>query len=177
MEARPKMEVPLTPADRVANLAAWVALGLLWALTVWYLIQLPATIPVHFNGAGEPDRYGEKGSLAVLSLMATALFAALTAITNAVGKHPHTLNYPVRITPANALGQYRGAIRLARSLRIGVVLVFLQQLYQTAQVAAGQAQGLGAWSLPVDLGLVLVLPGLWYWRTVVAATPPPAPAP
>jgi uncharacterized membrane protein len=166
MEARPRIEVPLTPADKAANLLAWAALGLLWALTIRYLIKLPDIIPVHFNGAGQPDRYGEKGTLAVLSLIATAMFAAMTAIANATAKHPHNLNYPFRITPVNALRQYRGAIRVARSLRIGPVLMFLQLLYETAQVATGQASALAAWSMPVSLGLMLGLPALWYWWTV-----------
>ncbi|MDO7847230.1 DUF1648 domain-containing protein [Hymenobacter sp. M29] len=169
MEQRPKIEVPLLPADKAAEIAAWGALAVLWALTIWYLIRLPDTIPVHFNGAGEPDRYGEKGSLGVVSLVATALFGAMTAVTNAVSKYPHMLNYMVTITPANALRQYRGAIRVARSFRIGLVLVFLQLLYETARVATGQAAGLGAWSMPVDFGLLLLPPALWYWWTVARA--------
>jgi uncharacterized membrane protein len=166
MEARPKIVVPPTPADTAAAWLAWSALALLWALTIWYFFRLPATIPVHFDGAGTPDRYGEKGSLVMLPLVATALFAVMSAVTSAVSKHPQALNYPVTITPANALGQYRGAIRLARGFRIGLVLVFFILVYQTAQVALGQAAGLGAWSMPVSAGLLLVLPGLWYWQTV-----------
>ena len=169
MEARPKIEVPLTPADKAADRMAWAALVVLWALTVWYLIHLPDTIPVHFNGDGKPDRYGEKGSLAVLSLVATAMFGAMTAVTKAVSESPHRMNFPVAITPANALRQYRGAIRMARAFRIGMVLVFVPPLYETAQVATGQAAGLGAWELPVTLGLLMGLPGLWYWRTVAGA--------
>ena len=165
MESRPKIAVPPTAADCVADFAAWGALALLWALTVRYFLYLPDTIPVHFNGAGQPDRYGEKGTLVVMALLGTALFAAMTAVTNAVSKYPHNLNYPVTITPANVLGQYRGSIRVARGFRIGLVLVFVQMLYETGQVAAGQAPGLGAWSMPVSLGF-LGLPGLWYWWTV-----------
>jgi hypothetical protein len=83
-----------------------------------------------------------------------------------VSKCPRLLNFPFAITPANALRQYRGAIRVGRGFRIELVLVFLQVLYGTAQVATGQAAGLGAWSMAVSLGLLLGLPGLWYWWTV-----------
>ncbi|MBF9220868.1 DUF1648 domain-containing protein [Hymenobacter ruricola] len=169
MEARPKIDVPPRPADKAVDFFAWGALALLWALTIWYLFRLPDTIPVHFNGAGIPDRYGERGSLLALPLVASALFAGLSAVTAVTSKYPQALNYPVAITPANALRQYRGAIRLGRSLRIGMVLVFLLLVYQTAQVATGQAEGLGAWSLPVFIGLLLVPPVLWYWLTVAKA--------
>ncbi|MDB5270665.1 MAG: hypothetical protein JWP58_3705 [Hymenobacter sp.] len=165
MEARPKIDVPQTPADRAGELLAGSALVLLWALTIWSFFTLPATIPVHFNGAGVPDRYGEKGSLLLLPLVATVLFAALSA----AGKFPHVLNYPAEITPANALGHYRGAIRLARGLKIGMVLIFLLLVFQTGQTATVKTAGLGAWFMPVALGLVVVLPGLWYWMTVARA--------
>ncbi|MBO2009069.1 DUF1648 domain-containing protein [Hymenobacter negativus] len=139
MEARPKREVPQTPADRAAEMLAWGVLALLWALTIWSLFQLPATIPVHFNGDGVADHYGEKGSLLQLPLVATALFAVLTALSN----YPHILNYPTPITPANALSQYRGAIRLARGLKIVMVLAFLLLVFQTRRVAAEQTSRIG----------------------------------
>jgi hypothetical protein len=156
MEARPKIDVPLTPADKAAEIFARTALAALWALTIWAIVKLPDTIPVHFNGAGAPDRYGEKGSLLLLPLVASALFAALTALS----KFPHILNYPSAITPANALGQYRGATRLARALKTALVLVFLLLVVRTWQTATGQAAGLGAWFMPVTLGLLFGLP-LW----------------
>lgn len=166
MEPRPRIEVPLTPADRAADWLAWAALALLWGLTVWSLVRLPDTIPIHFNGAGQPDGYGGKDTLTVLALLVTGLFAALTAVTNAVRKHPHLLNFPFAITPANAFRHYCGAIRLARGFRIGLVLVFLLMLYQMAQVATGRATGLGAWDMPVSLGLLIGPSVLWYWWTV-----------
>ncbi|GAB3848295.1 hypothetical protein GCM10028822_10950 [Hymenobacter terrigena] len=165
MEARPKIEVPPTPADKAAELFAGSALALLWGLTIWSLFTLPATIPVHFNGAGLPDHYGEKSSLLMLPLVATVLFAALTT----AGKFPHVLNYPTEITPANAPGQYRGAIRLTRGLKIGMVLIFLLLVFQTGQMATGKTAGLGAWFMPVTLGLFFLLPGFWYWITVSRA--------
>ncbi|MBH8556673.1 DUF1648 domain-containing protein [Hymenobacter negativus] len=165
MEARPKIDVPQTAADHATELFAWSALVLLWGLTIWGLFTLPATIPVHFNGAGVPDHYGEKSSLLLLPLVATVLFAALTA----AGKFPHVLNYPAEITPANALGQYREAIRLTRGLKIGMVLVFLLLVFQTGQTATGKTAGLGAWFMPVTLGLLFLLPGLWYWVTISRA--------
>ncbi|GAB3864926.1 hypothetical protein GCM10028824_03090 [Hymenobacter segetis] len=169
MEARPKIDVPPTPADKAAELLAWGALALLWGFTVWSFFHLPNTIPIHFDAAGVPDHYGKKDSILMLPLVATGLFAAMTAIVTAFSKFPHALNYPVTITPANALGQYRAAIRMARGLRIGMVLMFLLLVFQTAQTATGRADSLGAWTLPVTLGLLVGLPGLCYWITVASA--------
>lgn len=165
MEARPKIEVPQKPADKAGEIVAWSALVLLWALTIWSLFALPDTIPTHFNGTGVPDRYGEKGSLLQLPLVATALFAAITVLS----KFPHILNYPSEITPYNALRHYRGAIRLARGLKTGLILIFLLLVFQTGQTATGHTAGVGAWFLPVTMGLLLVLPAVWYWVSVAKA--------
>ncbi len=162
MEARPRIAVPPTPADKAIERMAWAALALLWGLTIWYLSRLPATIPVHFNAAGVPNRYGEKSSLLELPVIASVLFAGLTAVSN----YPHLFNYLTEITPANALTNYRGAIRLLRGLKIGMVLVFLLLVWQTGQTAAGQACGLGPWLLPAALGLLLLAP-LWGLLTML----------
>ena len=131
MDARPKLEVPLTRADKLSEAVAWGTLALLWGLTIWSLFYLPAIIPVHFNGAGTPDRYGEKGSLVVLPLVASVLFGVITALS----KFPHILNYPTEITPANAPNHYRAAIRLMRGLKIVMVLLFLLLVLYTGQMA------------------------------------------
>jgi hypothetical protein len=170
MEARPKIEVPQTSADTAGEAFAWIALVLLWALTIWSLFTLPDTIPTHFNGAGAPDHYGEKGSLLMLPLVASALFGAMTAIGLAFRKNPAALNYPVAITPANALGQYRGAVRAVRGLKTGLVLVFLLLVFQTGRVATGRAAGLGAWDMPIALGLLFVLPVMYYLVTLARAS-------
>jgi uncharacterized membrane protein len=167
MEAKPKVDVPPTPTDKVIGLVAWTALALLWGLTLWDFHILPAVIPIHFNGADVPDRYGEKGSLLLLPMVASVLFAAMTAIGVAFSRYPHALNYPVAITPANALGQYRGAIRVMSGLRTGMVLVFLQLVFKTGQTATGHATGLGAWDMPVALGLLFGLPISYYAASVV----------
>ena len=66
------------------------ALVLLWALAVWSYFHLPDIVPVHYNLAGQVDRYGEKGSVLVLSLAATVLFGGLTALC----RFPHALKLP-----------------------------------------------------------------------------------
>jgi uncharacterized membrane protein len=169
MEARPKIEVPQTSADKAGEAFAWIALVLLWALSIWSLFALPDTIPTHFNGAGVPDHYGEKGSLLMLPLVASVLFGVMTAIGSVFRKNPASLNYPIAITPTNVLRQYRGAVRVIRGLKTGVVLVFLLLVFQTGQVAAGRAKGLGTWDMPIMLGLLFVLPMGYYVATVVRA--------
>ena len=54
--------LPQTPTDASAERVAWGALVLLWALAVWSYFHLPDIVPVHYNLAGQVDRYGKKGA-------------------------------------------------------------------------------------------------------------------
>ncbi|OGX81330.1 hypothetical protein BEN48_06610 [Hymenobacter glacialis] len=157
METRPKIIIAPTPGDSQRELLAWGLLAFLWALATWSYFQIPDTVPVHYNFAGQPDRYGEKAGVLHLPMVATVLFVAMTAL----GRFPHVLNYPSAITAANAPGKYRSAVRLLQGLKTVIVLVFLFLVFRTYQTATEQASGLGGWFLPVALGFVLLLV-LWY---------------
>ena len=40
--------------------------------------SLPATVPIHFNALGNPDRFGDKGMVWRIPFVAAVLFALLT---------------------------------------------------------------------------------------------------
>ena len=144
---RPKITIPLTATDKMAEAAGWALVVALWALVIYNLAGLPHTIPTHFNAAGQPDGYGGKYTLLSLPLMATILFAGITALN----KYPHIFNYPTEITAENALRQYTAATRLLRYLKLVVVVIFFAIAQQTISTATGASAGLGLWFLPVTL--------------------------
>ena len=74
---RPEFDVPLNWADRVMELASWLALMLLWALAVGSYTHLPEVIPVHFNLYGQADGFGPKYLLWILPAAGTGLFALM----------------------------------------------------------------------------------------------------
>src|SRR5689334_19196218 len=114
MSSRPKIKLKLSLADKVIEVAGFLALGFLWTLTVSNFSSLPEIIPTHFNGAGEVDDYGSKNMILILPVIATILFAGLTFLN----KFPHLFNYPTEITGENAEKQYRSATRLMRCLKL-----------------------------------------------------------
>ncbi len=148
---RPKVTIPLTATDKMAEAAGWALVVALWALAICNLARLPQTIPTHFNAAGQPDGYGGKYSLLTLPVVATILFAGITLLN----RYPHIFNYPTEITAENALRQYTSATRLLRYLKLTVVLIFFAIAQQTISTAIGGASGLGVWFLPVVLVVLL----------------------
>jgi uncharacterized membrane protein len=152
MEERPKIHLKLTTVDRAFELIGWLSIMAIWILTITNYNNLPDTIPIHFNGAGQADGFGEKVNILTLPLIATILFVGLTILNG----FPHFFNYPIGITKENARRQYTNATRLIRYLKLTVVFIFGLIAFQTIQHANGKTDGLGAWLLPLTLGLIFI---------------------
>lgn len=152
MEERPKLKLELTKTDITVEIVGWVLIFAVWSLTVINYNSLPNIIPTHYNGAGVADRFGEKWMIFTLPLVATVLFVGLTM----GNRLPHLFNYTTNITTDNALRQYTNATRLIRYIKVIVVVIFGLIAYQTIKHANKQTEGLGAWFLPLTIGLILV---------------------
>ena len=120
MNKRPKIKIELTTTDKVLEILGWASVLAIWVLTITNYTNLPDTIPIHYNSAGQADGFGEKGNILILPLMATVLFSGLTILN----RFPHIFNYPVNITTDNALRQYTHATRLIRYLKLIIVVIF-----------------------------------------------------
>lgn len=154
---QPKLNIPLTNNDKTLEIIALIGIILIWAICLYYYSSLPETIPIHFNAAGNPDGFGNKNTLWLLPSITTALYIALTAIS----KIPHTFNYPVKITPENAPNQYRKAIQLLRIIKVVITIGFSYMVYESIQVALGNAQTTGLSSIVFLVALFLGIG--WYF--------------
>ena len=152
MEERPKIKIELTTADKTIEIIGWSLIISVWGLTITNYANLPDTIPIHYNGAGQADGFGGKATILTLPLIATVLFVALTFLN----KFPHIFNYPTKITQDNALRQYTNATRLIRYLKLIIVFIFGLIAFKTIQNANGEADGLGVWFLPLTMGLIFI---------------------
>ena len=152
MSERPKLKLELTKFDKIHEILGWTLILAIWVLTISNYSNLPDTIPIHYNGAGQADGFGGKGNILTLPLIATVLFIGLTILN----KFPHVFNYPTNITADNALRQYTNATRMIRYLKLIIVVIFGLIAFKTIQNANGQADGLGIWFLPMTLGLIFI---------------------
>ena len=152
MSERPKLKLELTTFDKTLEILGWTSILAIWVLTISNYSNLPDTIPIHYNGAGQADGFGGKGNILTLPLIATVLFIGLTILN----KFPHVFNYPTNITADNALRQYTNATRMIRYLKLIIVVIFGLIAFKTIQNANGQADGLGIWFLPMTLGLIFI---------------------
>ena len=144
---RPKIKTELTAPDWLAEVVALISLVALILIPILNYNNLPATIPTHFNAVGVPDGYGGKGTLWLLPVIGFFMYLMMTVVQ----LFPQIYNYPVEITEENAPRQYRNAVRLIRTLKTLIIILFTFLSYKTVQTAAGTAAGLGKAFLPVFL--------------------------
>jgi uncharacterized membrane protein len=130
----------------------------LWLFNLVHFNDLPATIPIHFNGSGIADSYGPRASIFGLPVIGTLLYIGLTVLQ----KYPQHFNFSVPITTENALYQYTNAVKMIRVLKIIILVLFFAIDYLTMLTAVGKGDGLGKWFLPFTFG-VLFIPIIYFF--------------
>ena len=153
----PQLPSQWTPLD--LGLEAMAAAGLVAQLGIVLprLPHLPGRIPVHFDFAGRPDRWGSRAEFNLLPVVSLLVFVLLTV----VARLPHLANYPVAITPDNAARQYRLAMIMLTLIKAEIMWLLAFLGWKITRVAAGQASGLGRGFLFVFLGTMLGTPLVW----------------
>ncbi len=151
-ENRPKIDLVLSRTDKVMEKTGQVMLVILWALTVYSLITLPTIIPTHFDAAGKVNGHGHKAMLLFMPILGTLLYWGMTY----VNKYPHIFNYPVKITPENALNQYTNGTKMGRYLIIALVTLFIVIVLVTYLTVKGVIDGLGYWFLPFIIFIIFI---------------------
>jgi len=153
MNKRPRIKLQLNQTDKILEIIGWISVFGIWALPLINYFDLPEIIPIHFNGAGKADGFGNKAHIFVLPIISTLLFIGLTILN----KRPHVFNYPSQITKENALRQYSNATRMMRVLKLVIVLLFGLIVFKTIENVNGNTDGLGTWFLPFTIGLFIIL--------------------
>ncbi len=123
----------------------------MWGLTLYAFLKLPATIPTHFNAAGQADDHGNKLTLLILPILATVIYFGLTQLN----KFSHIFNYMKKITDENAERQYAITTKLLRFMKLAILLIVTLIVLFTYLTTIGVTNGLGFWFLPLVVGLLL----------------------
>jgi hypothetical protein len=131
--------------------AALVLLCLTWGWTAHAIFgsnPLPAQIPVHFDLAGRPDRFGTPQMLWLIPVMAAVIYGLMTL----VARYPSAFNFPMRIKPAARHRLEAIALNLISWMKVEVLGLFFWIQFQAIEYAR---KGRGELS-PAFLPMVMI---------------------
>jgi hypothetical protein len=114
-------------------------------------------VPMHHNFAGEVDRWGSKGEMILLPVIAWAMYLLITLLE----RFPDIWNTGIKITEENRGRAYRTLKNLIATMKLILVGVFVFLTVETALTLR-----LPAWFLPLTLGILFGDIAYWIWKLV-----------
>jgi hypothetical protein len=104
--------------------------------------SMSESIPIHYNAAGEIDRWGKKISVIILPFIGLFLYALISIVS----QFPEAWNIPTKLTVENRLQAYHYTKTLLLITKMEMVIAFAYITYRMLY-----SQSLGKWFLPVFL--------------------------
>ena len=133
------------PLDKLMNRLSLLVLVGSVVFLAGYWKQIPAEVPMHYNAAGEIDRWGTKAELLILPVIAWLLYGLLTVVE----QFPSAWNTGVKVTAENREQVYALLGHMLSTLKLLVMVMFA---WITLWCAL--ARPLPVWFLPVVLAAV-----------------------
>ena len=112
--------------------------------------KLSAAVPIHFNAAGDPDRFGPRSGLLIIPVAATLLYVVLTAAS----ANTRLVNIPLTLD-RDAPEVQALLLRMVIVLKT-VLLVNLWYITWAMVRVAGRGGGLGKLFLPMSAPFILI---------------------
>ena len=89
--------------------------------------SIPDKLPMHYNFAGEIDRWGGKGEILFLVVMVWILYLMISLVEH----FPSVWNTGVQVTPENRMRVYRTLKYMVKTLKLAMTLVFTFLIFNT----------------------------------------------
>ena len=150
------MKIENTKADRILDLIGWIMLIGTLAYLILGWSSFPDQIPMHYNGAGEIDRWGGKGEIIFLEVVMWILYLGI----GLVEKYPQIWNTGVEVTPQNKERVYRILKYMLKTLKTLTALIFAYLIVNSLQ-----GTPLPGWFTPVTL--ILVFGDMAFWMVLL----------
>jgi uncharacterized membrane protein len=155
--------IRFSAAAKILEAISWVALAALIVIpAIWYG-QIPEETPTHYGFSGMPDHHSGKGALWMLPAIGVVMFLLFSGINLLLTARPSRYEKP----KPEELRMLPKIILLMQFLKVFLTLTFVYIIVQTIRVTNGKAEGLGAWFLPVFIGMILIFPPVflvWAFR-------------
>ncbi|MBP7809438.1 MAG: DUF1648 domain-containing protein [Bacteroidia bacterium] len=151
------MKVKLDTADKVSEVISIAFILSSVCLVCFSLPKLPDVVPIHFNLSGQPDGYGSKYTLIVVSLIALPIYALMTYLS----LHPKFYEYRMnKNMPLEE--QYKMSSKMARSIKLVLMPLFFAITFFMLKSAKEKSIGT-AEMIWLSLFIPLIFSVIIYW--------------
>ncbi|MGB8958429.1 MAG: DUF1648 domain-containing protein [Candidatus Aminicenantales bacterium] len=159
---------------RLFDLANLALLALTGVFAYRWYPHLPARIPMHFNMAGQPDRWGGRGgfiSLFAMPFVLTAVFYLLIRFLPGLGTNPRAMNIPHKEEflklPAEKRDIYWAVVKeFLAGLAAAINLLFYLIVRGATRIATGETSLLPfKLMLPALAAMALIM--AFYFRRLI----------
>ena len=154
-----QLHIEKTMLEKVANSIGVVSIVSMILYIAFNWSALPNDVPIHFNAAGEVDRWGSKWWILFLPIITTLLYIFMEVIE----RNPHTHNYPAHLTEQNAAQFYKESCRVMNLTKNIATMMLAYIAVRSVLVALEKVQGLGI----VVMGIFLLLLGFVIIRSMI----------
>jgi uncharacterized membrane protein len=118
--------------------------------------NLPDRMPTHFGASGQPDGWGSKNTLWILTLVNASMYIVMTLAS----RYQRLINLPFRVDrDAPEVQQLLRTMVIV--LKAGLMTLLLYIAWAMVNTGLGRADGLGPEFLPVFMA-VTFLPLIWF---------------
>ncbi len=146
------MKIKNTIFDKIVEIICLIlAIGVpLYIIINWS--NIPDPLPMHYDLAGNVDRWGDKTELIILPIVTLIMYAFMSAI----GYFPQVWNTGVSITEENRERVYRTLKYLVKTMKLIVVVDFSYMTINTLM-----CRDLPIWFTPVVL--LIIFGNITFW--------------
>lgn len=113
-------KIPVTGLYKAVEIitAAILILMAVYLVAAWK--SLPDKLPMHYNAAGEIDRWSSKRELILLPVIAVFVYGLITLVS----AFPSSWNIPVKVTRENRKRVYQGIKSMLVFMKLEVMVLF-----------------------------------------------------
>lgn len=149
------MKIKRKKFDIILNILCWIILvsTMLFLIITWS--KIPDTIPMHYDSAGNIDRFGSKLEILVLPIIILIVYTFITIIE----KFPEAWNTGVKVTEENKERVYSTLLHLISTIKFIMVGMVA---YLTVHTALSLE--LSAWFTPIFILAIFGNSVYWIWK-------------
>lgn len=151
---RPKINIPYTFTDYLAEVVALVTLIVGPLYLFWQFGALDSEVPLRYDSVGNVTNTGSPLALFLMVGVSVFTYGLLTIIS----KYPHVHNYPVEVTPDNVEKLYKLSRTMLVWLKAICVALFSYIMYASVEIAMGNATSMNSYIMYMLVAASLIVP-------------------